>query len=37
LGPTDFNERETIHFGCFRHAAAKACSSAFHSGWSSSQ
>src|SRR6476619_2120608 len=28
LGPTDFNERETTHFGWFRHAAAKACSSA---------
>ena len=26
LGPTDFNEREATHFGCFRHAAAKACS-----------
>ena len=24
LGPTDFNERETTHFGWFRHAAAKA-------------
>ena len=32
LGPTDFNERETTHFGWFRHAAAKACSSASHSG-----
>ena len=32
VGPTDFNERETTHFGCFRHAAAKACSSAVHSG-----
>ena len=32
LGPTDFNERETTHFGCLRHAAAKACSSASHSG-----
>ncbi len=32
LGPTDFNVRETTHFVCFRHAAAKACSSAFHSG-----
>ena len=31
LGPTDFNERETTHFGCFRHAAAKACSTASHS------
>src|SRR4029450_13647452 len=37
LGPTDFNERETTHFGWFRHAAAKACSSATHSGASSSQ
>src|SRR5205809_8147104 len=27
LGPTDFNERETTHFGWFRHAAAKARSS----------
>ena len=32
LGPTAFNERETTHFGWFRHAAAKACSSASHSG-----
>jgi hypothetical protein len=32
LGPTDVNEREPIHFGCFRHAAAKACSSASYSG-----
>jgi hypothetical protein len=24
LGPTDFNERETTHFGWLRHAAAKA-------------
>ena len=32
VGPTDFNERETTHFGWFRHAAAKACSSASHSG-----
>ena len=32
LGPTDFIERETTHFGRFRHAAAKARSSAFHSG-----
>jgi hypothetical protein len=24
LGPTAFNERETTHFGWFRHAAAKA-------------
>ena len=24
LGPTDFNVRETTHFGWFRHAAAKA-------------
>ena len=32
LGPTDFNERETTHFGWFRHAAAKARSSASHSG-----
>src|SRR5213082_1320430 len=28
LGPTDFNERDTTHFGWFRHAAAKSCSSA---------
>jgi hypothetical protein len=28
LGPTDFNERETTHFGWFRHAAAKALASA---------
>jgi len=27
LGPTDFNERETTHFGWFRHAVAKARSS----------
>jgi hypothetical protein len=26
LGPTDFNERETTHFGWLRHAAAKAVS-----------
>jgi hypothetical protein len=32
LGPTDFNERETTHFGWFRHAAAKVRSSASHSG-----
>ena len=32
LGPTDVNEPETTHFGWFRHAAAKACSSASHSG-----
>ena len=32
LGPTDFNERETTHFGWLRHAAAKARSSASHSG-----
>ena len=32
LGPTDFNDRETTHFGWFRHAAAKACSSVSHSG-----
>src|SRR5688572_17934295 len=32
LGPTDFNERETTHFGWFRHAAAKAYSAASHSG-----
>jgi hypothetical protein len=23
LGPTDFNERDTTHFGWLRHAAAK--------------
>jgi hypothetical protein len=28
LTPTDLNERETTHFGWFRHAAAKACSAA---------
>ena len=32
VGPTDFSERETTHFGCFRHAAAKARSAASHSG-----
>ena len=32
FGPTDFNERETIHFGWFRQAAAKTRSSAPHSG-----
>jgi hypothetical protein len=32
LGPTAVNEREATHFGWFRHAAAKACSSASHSG-----
>src|SRR5690606_21314612 len=37
LGPTDSSERETTHFGWRRHAAAKACSSASQSGWSSSQ
>mgnify|MGYP006197922857 CR=1 FL=1 len=31
-GPTDSSVRETTHFGWFRHAAAKACSSASHSG-----
>jgi hypothetical protein len=28
LGPTDFNVRDTTHFGWLRHAAAKSCSSA---------
>ena len=28
LGPTDFNLRDTTHFGWLRHAAAKSCSSA---------
>jgi hypothetical protein len=32
FGPTDFNERETTHFGWRRHAEAKACSSGSHSG-----
>ncbi len=27
LGPTDFNVRDTTHFGWLRHAAAKSCSS----------
>ena len=31
LGPTDFNELETTHFGWHRHAAAKSRSSASHS------
>ena len=37
FGPTDVNDRETTHSGWLRHAAAKARSSAVHSGWSSSQ
>ena len=37
LGPTDFNERDTTHFGWLRHAAAKSRSSTPHSGRSSSQ
>ena len=32
VGATDFNERETTHFGWFRLATAKACSSTSHSG-----
>ena len=28
LGPTDFNVRDTTHFGWLRHAAAKSCASA---------
>ena len=31
LGPTDFNECDTTHFGWRRHAAAKSRSSASHS------
>src|SRR5436190_240986 len=37
LGPTDFNERDTTHFGWPRHAAANLRSSALHSARSSSQ
>ena len=37
VGPTDFSECDTTHFGWLRHAAAKSRSSASHSGRSSSQ